>query len=112
MADRRKALAQLIHRDVEIEYTLLGIDHDRVAVADRRDGSADRGLRRDVTDHVTVRRAGEAAVGDERDLVAEALANDRAGHAQHLAHAGAALRSLVTDDHDVAFLDLLREDRG
>ena len=49
-----------------------------------------------------VRRAREAAVGDERDRVAEARADERAGHGEHLAHAGAARRALVADDDDVA----------
>ena len=44
-------------------------------------------LGRDVADHQAVRRAGEAAVGDQRDLVAEALADERGGDVQHLAHA-------------------------
>ena len=41
---------------------------DDVAVADRGDGAAARRLRRDVADHEAVGRAGEAAVGDQRDV--------------------------------------------
>src|SRR6185295_15246143 len=99
-------------RDVDIESALRGIDEDHVAVMDRRDGATDRGLGRDVTYDVAVRRAGEASVGDERDLLVESSTDDRAGHAEHLAHSGAALRSLVADHDTVAFPDLPRDDRG
>ena len=75
---------------------------DRVAVADVRDRAAARRLRRDVPDHQAVRRAGEAAVRDQRDLVAEALADERCGDVQHLAHPGPAGRALVADHDDVA----------
>jgi P-type E1-E2 ATPase len=53
-------------------------------------GAAEVGLGGDVADHEAVAAAGEAAVGDERDVLAEALAHDGAGGAEHLAHAGAA----------------------
>src|SRR5205814_2268931 len=41
----------------------------------------------------------------------ELLARHRAADAEHLAHAGPALRTLVTDHHAVAFLDLAADDR-
>ena len=69
------------------------------------------GLRRDVADHQPVRGAREAAVGDQRDLVGEPLADERAGHVQHLAHAGPAGRALVADHDHVAGLDRPRLDR-
>src|SRR6202521_1741407 len=50
--------------------------------------------------------AGEAAVGDERDLAAHALAVKRRCGSEHLAHAGAAPGTLVADDKHVAFLVL------
>ena len=65
-----------------------------------------------MSDHQTVRGAREAPVGDERDLPAEALADERGGDVQHLAHAGTAGRALVADDDDVARLDRLRLHRG
>src|SRR3712207_8074959 len=43
-----------------------------------------RRLRPDVADAEAAGRAGEAAVGDQRHLVAHALAVDRRGDAQHL----------------------------
>ena len=60
----------------------------------------------DVADHQAAGRAGEAAVGDQRDALAEALADDRRRHLEHLPHAGAAGRALVADDDDVARVDL------
>ena len=65
-------------------------------------GPAVRRLRRDVPGHQPVGRAGEAAVGEQRDRVAEALADQRRGDGEHLAHAGAAARALVADHDDVA----------
>ena len=75
---------------------------DLVAVAHGRERAAAERLGRDVADHQAVRRAREAAVGDQRDLVAEPFADERRGHVQHLAHAGAAGRALVADHDDVA----------
>ena len=59
-----------------------------------------------MADHEPVRRAGEAAVGDQRDGVGQALADDCAGDVEHLPHAGAAVRALVADHDDVAVDDL------
>ena len=83
---------------------------DDVAVLDKTDRSADRGLRPDMADAKPARAAREAPVGDERNLVAGALAVKRRRRRQHLAHAGAALRALVADDDDVAVLVLARFD--
>ena len=44
------------------------------------------------------RAAGEAAVGDQGDVLAEAGAHDGAGGREHLGHAGAALGAFVADD--------------
>src|SRR5207248_1677210 len=76
------------------------------------DRPAARGLGSDVPDHQTVRGAREAAVGDERYLVAEPLADERRGDVQHLAHPRAARRALVADHDDLARLDGARLDRG
>ena len=60
---------------------------------------------RDVAGHQAARGAAEAAVGEQRDRLAHALADDRRRDAEHLAHAGAALRAFVADDDDIAGLD-------
>ena len=57
---------------------LVDVDRDRVAVADGRDRAAVDRLGGDVADHEAVRGAGEAAVGEQRDVVAEPLPHDRA----------------------------------
>src|SRR5438477_12044774 len=57
-----------------------------------------------MADAETVRRAGEAAIGDQRDLLADPLTVECRRRRQHLAHSGSALRPLVADDDDVAFL--------
>ena len=56
--------------------------------------------------------AAEAAVGDERHIVTDALAHDGGRDVQHLAHSGATGRALIADDHHVAFLDGTGLDRG
>ena len=65
------------------------VDDDLVAFLDDRDRAAERRLGRDVADHQAVGPAGEAAVGQQRDRIAEALADERAGDQQHLLHARA-----------------------
>src|SRR5713226_2905093 len=80
---------------------LIRVDGDDVAVAQQRDRAADRRLGPDMADAEAARRAGEAAVGDQRDLAAGALAVERRRGRQHLAHAGPAARPLVADDEDV-----------
>src|SRR5579883_897369 len=57
-----------------------------------------------MADAEAARRTGEAPVGDERDLVARALAIERCRRRQHLAHAGAAARAFIADDDDLARL--------
>ena len=57
---------------------------------------------RHVADDEAVTAAREPAVGDQRDLAAEAAADDGARRAQHLGHAGCALRALVANHDHVA----------
>src|SRR5580700_1788416 len=87
----------------DVQRALLGIELDDIAVADQPDRAAHGGLRTDMADAEAARRAGEPAVGDQRDLAAHALTVERSGGRQHLTHAGAAFRALITDDQHVAF---------
>ena len=64
----------------------------------------------DVADHHAPRRAGEASIGDERHLLAHALAVDQRGDAEHLAHARPAPRALVADHQHLA-VPVLRASR-
>ena len=95
-----------------VSWRLLGVDGDGVAFFHERERAAERGLGGDVADDEAVRAAGEAAIGDQRHVFAEALAHDGAGGGEHLAHAGAADRAFVPDDDDVAFLHGAIEDAG
>ena len=51
------------------------------------------------------RAAGEAPVGDEEDILAQSGTLDRPGDHEHLAHARAALGSLIANDDHVTRLD-------
>src|SRR5580698_6193134 len=64
-----------------------------------------------MSDHEAVAAAGEAAVGDEGDLVTKAPSHDGARRGQHLAHAGAPARPLVADHNDVTSAHAAGEDR-
>mmetsp|Transcript_84445 Transcript_84445/g.215010 ORF Transcript_84445/g.215010 Transcript_84445/m.215010 type:complete len:331 (+) Transcript_84445:519-1511(+) len=59
-----------------------------------------------MADDEAVGAAGEAAVGHQGDVLAQARTHDRAGRGQHLAHARAALGPLVADDDEVSLIDL------
>lgn len=84
----------------DVDDIVVGVDGDGVAVADETDRATLLGLRRDVADEEAVAAAGEAAVGDKRDVLAEAVAHDGRAGLQHLRHAGTALGTLVADDHN------------
>ena len=53
----------------------------------------------------------EAAVGEQGDVLAQALADQSGGDGEHLAHTRAAGRSLVADHDDVPALDAVGGDR-
>src|SRR5699024_12630899 len=74
------------------------VDGARVPVLDERDRAAVDGLGRDMADAQTGRPAGEATVGQQQHVLADARALDGAGDREHLTHAGSALRPLVADD--------------
>ena len=57
--------------------------------------------------HESVAGAAEAAIGDQGHRFSQAFADDRRGHAQHFAHAGAALGAFIADHHHIAFLNAL-----
>ena len=99
----------VVERDAQLAR--VGVDRHLLALAhDGQRAAADR-LGGDVADHQPARRAGEAAVGDEHDGLAEAGADDGGGDGQHLAHARAARGALVADDQHVAGVDRARGER-
>src|SRR3954466_12260467 len=56
-------------------------------------------------------RAGEAAVGDQRDLAAHALTVEHPGGREHFSHARPAAWALIADDEDFALFVFLVLDR-
>src|SRR5207248_5845248 len=91
---------------LNIELAVVDIDLDEVAVPKCGDRSTPRGLGCHMADHEPVGRPGEAAVGNERDRITQAFPDQGAGHAEHLAHPGAADGALVANHDNVARLDL------
>src|SRR3972149_181457 len=107
----RLALGEFVIRKLDVDRALVGIEFDDVAVADQGDRPADRRLRPDMADAEAAGGAGEAAVGDQRHLVALTLAIERGRGGEHFAHAGTAARALVADHQHVAVLIFLVLDR-
>src|SRR5215472_18674760 len=70
------ALDELRVRELDRDRAFVCVNRDDVAIHQEPDRSAHRRLRADMTDAEAARGAGEPAVGDERDLVAHALAID------------------------------------
>src|SRR6478735_4008928 len=87
--------------DGHVEGAAGDVQGDLVAVADEGDRAAVDGLRGDVADAQAGRAPGEAAVGDQEDVLAEPGALDGTGDREHLAHPRAALGALVADHHHV-----------
>src|SRR6185437_8223099 len=88
------ALSELALAELDIERPIFGVEHDHVAVAKERDRTATCRLGADMADTEAARGTREAPIGDQRELVAHALAVERRRSRQHLAHAGATLRAL------------------
>src|SRR5262245_54405278 len=65
---------ELVVGQAHRKRALDGVDLDDVAVLDERDGAADGRLRPDMADAEAARGAGEAPIGDQRNLAAHALA--------------------------------------
>ncbi len=91
-------------RELDLEPPGVDVDDHDVSVLHEPDRPAARRLGRDVADHQTPSRAAEPAIGDERDRVAEATADDRGRDREHLGHAGRAGRALAADDNYLAGL--------
>jgi hypothetical protein len=96
------AALELVVVDEQVEATVRDVESDAVAVTHERDRALVDGLGGDVADAEAGGAAGEATVGEERDVGAATGTLDRAGDGEHLAHARAALGALVADDDDVA----------
>src|ERR687897_443995 len=90
-----------------IERAVLGIEFNDIAIAQKPDRPARRGFRPNMADAKAARGAGETSVSNERYFVAHALAIERGGGREHLAHARPTLGTLVADDQHLAFLVFL-----
>ncbi len=98
--------------DFEREPAGFCIDDDAIAVPDQRQRSADPCFRRDIADHHAAGGAGEAAIGEQRDLLAHALPVDQRGHRKHLAHARPALGTFVANHQHFALRIRARRNHG
>src|SRR5581483_2852852 len=67
--ERFSAVRQLGFRQLHIDGALFGIDGDDVAIFDEADGAHVGGFRPDMADAKAARRAREAAVGDQGDIL-------------------------------------------
>src|SRR5262245_26841933 len=73
------ALVQFRVGDVDTQPLGVRVDGNGVAVFQQGDRATDPRLRSNMADDQAVRAAGEAAVGNQADAVAETLADQRAG---------------------------------
>src|SRR5207344_2562605 len=71
------------------------IQDDLIAILDEGNRATVHRLRGDVTDTEAGCPPGEAAVGDQHDVLAETGALDRGGNGQHLAHPRATFGALI-----------------
>ena len=111
-AGRQRSFAAALHllgADLEVERPRVEVEGDEVALPHVADRPALGRLGADVADAGAARPAGEAAVGDEGDRLAEAHPHDGGGGGEHLLHSRAAARAFVAQDDDVP---LLHEARG
>src|SRR5688572_19842270 len=65
-----------------------------------------------MADHEAVGGAGETAVCEWPGFVSESFTVKSAGDGEHLAHAGPAARTFITNDDDVTGVDFAGHDRG
>jgi len=98
--------------DFQRQEAFFRVDGDGVAIFDKGDRPAHVGLGGDVANDKAVAAAGEPAVSNEGDVLAQALAHDGGGGGEHFAHAGTAAGSLVADDDDITFDNGAIEDGG
>ena len=104
-------LGQLALVHIELDEQAVGIHRDAVALPDQGDGAPHGRLRRHMPHHQAIGAPGEAAIGDQGHLLAEALAHDRGGGGKHLAHPGSSHRPLIADHHHITRVDLVGQNR-
>src|SRR6266851_7929456 len=102
------AFGQLLVGQFYVKCPGDSVDFNDVAVLQQRDRPAYGRFRPDMADAETTGRAGEPAVGDQRDFAAHALPGQRRRGREHLSHAGTPAWPLIADHDDLAlFIGLL-----
>ena len=91
-----------------VEPVLVDVDHDRVAVLDKRDGPAEEALRANVADDEPDGSPGEARIGHEgdRDVLLAAQGRDLRRRIQHFGHSRGTPGALIADDHHVVVAEV------
>src|SRR3989344_9637819 len=102
------SLRELFFGNFNVQRFLFRVYRDDVAISDEPDGAADVRFRRDVADDEPVRAAGEAAIGNKRNRIAEPSSDDGRSDGEHFAHPRAAFRNLISDNYRVAGDDRAR----
>src|SRR5688572_25598882 len=102
----RSTLCKFLVGQIDAQCLIVGIDSDRISIVYESYVSSRRRLGRDVSDDHSVCSARKSAVSDQADGIAESEADDRGCWGKHLAHSGTAFRAFVTDNYDIACLDL------
>ena len=85
------------------------VDLDLVAGFQQADSATGGSLRGDVADRNARSAARETPVGNECAAFAQAQAFQVRGGVQHFLHAGAALRALILNHHNIAGFHVLRQ---
>src|SRR5690606_21922112 len=99
-------LRQLVVAEADVERSRGDVDLDDIPFVDQGDGATGGGLGADMANAGAAGRPADAAVGDQRDAVAQAAATYVGGAGEHLRHARPAARTFVADHDDVARLHL------
>merc|ERR1719313_2062060 len=105
------ARCHLFIRDVYGKEPPLRVQRDDIAVLDEPNRSAHCSLGADVADHDAVRRAAEATVGYQRNVLTETATDKGSAWHEHLWHTWRSFWPLVTHDDHVATHDPPRNDR-
>lgn len=113
---RRPALAALgknLLRDVEVNLVVVDINHNLVAILNKRNGSSLGSLRHNVANQETVRTTREAAVSQQSNVLTQTVAHQGRRGLQHLRHTRSTLGALVSDNGNslLALLDLASLER-
>lgn len=96
----------LLVGDLDIDGLFVSIDRDNITVLDQTNRASFLSLGRDVTNDESVGSSREATIGQESNVVSESSTHNGRGRGQHLGHTRTSLGARVTDNDDLALLDL------